>query len=113
MRNTIEKQYGKIIMNKQLLDDFAELKRTEKEITAKVDEMKILVLKELQDNGAEEVDLGTSTISIGVRRTYHYPPQIVKMDEELKLAKKSAEAKGEAEPIENPYAIFKEKKIVD
>lgn len=95
-------------MNKTLLENYAELKRTEKEITVKVDEMKSLVLKELQDAGANEVNLDGCTISIGVRRTYKYPAHIMKMDEELKATKKSAEAKGEAEAVENPYPIFKE-----
>lgn len=94
-------------MNKEIFERFASLKRQEKDIKQQVDEVKVLVLKEMTDSGAEEADLeGVGKFVVVTKRTYTYPAAVVKMEEDLKKAQKDAVAKGDATYTDSPFIRF-------
>lgn len=94
-------------MNDSLLKEFAELKIEEKRIKVLVDEKKTDVLAELRSVSADEVTVtGYGVLTVVSNRAYTYPQAIVQMEEDLKLAKKEAEAKGTATYTDNPFVKF-------
>lgn len=94
-------------INKELLERYASLKATESEIKDQIDELKGLVLKEIQDAGAEEVEVeNVGKFTVVPKRTYKYPAAIVTMEEDLKKAQKDAIAKGDATYEESAYVKF-------
>jgi len=61
-----------------------------------------------EKTGNFEVDGIRVSISINYKRTFEYPDEIKKAEEELKKAKKKAELDGSAKLISlNPYLVFK------
>jgi hypothetical protein len=83
-------------MNEALLRDYADFKSEEKRIAKEIDRLKPAVLKELQDAGADELTMTDVGVFVVVpKRTYTFKPEIVQMEDGLKLAKEIAIAKGD------------------
>lgn len=94
-------------LNSDLLKSFAALKQEEKEVKARVEEMKVRVLQELTAADLDEVAIPDVGMLVVVpKRTYTYPAVITKAEEDLKKAKKEAEAKGTATYTEAPFVRF-------
>lgn len=98
-------------MNESTFNAYCDLLDAKRDLEAKIEALKPEVLKEMTDAKFDEISVGNrGTITIASRRTYKYPPGIVKMEEELKEAKTEAEAKGQAIASETRYPVFKAKK---
>lgn len=95
-------------MNKELLNEYADLKIKIKEMEARIDEINPLILAELVKEG-EEVELplaGKGTFGWYLKRTWKFPKNLVDMKEQLKTLEKEAQAKGIAEYDEKPILKF-------
>lgn len=99
-------------MNKDLLIEYAELKKQEKEISAKIDEFKPKVMEMLLEVGIDEehpVELAdVGTFSLGKRRKYVYSDRVQSLEKTIKEEKEREERTGEAQYNETTYTIFKE-----
>ncbi len=99
-------------MNKDLLIEYAELKKQEKAITTKLEEYKPQVLEILLDAGIDEenpVELkDVGTFSIGKRRKYIYSDKVKSLESLMKEEMATEERTGEAKYNETTYTIFKE-----
>lgn len=98
-------------MNEAKFNDYIDLMEAKRDLEVKIEALKPEIMAEMEKSGAEEATIGDrGTITIAHRRTYKYPPAIVKMETDLKQAKVEAEAKGEATASETSYPVFKAKK---
>lgn len=84
----------------ELLRRYIALKEQAREIEEQIESLKssvFAVISDLQDEtGEKQVVFEDYVFTVQYRKTFDYPPQIKKMEEELKAAKKEAEASGEA-----------------
>lgn len=94
-------------MDIKLFNDYATLKEAEKEIQAKLDELKPKIIELMGEN--EEINTDFGSFVIGKRRRWTYPENINQLGERYKEAKIEAERTGEAQYEENPYLIFSNK----
>jgi len=92
-------------MKKELFERYAELKAAEKEIKTEIDELNPQVMEEMGDNEEVETEFGKFTRAS--RRKWTYPPAIKTAEDDLKVAKKTAEQVGDATYEENYYLLFK------
>lgn len=96
---------------KQLIVEFASLKKEEKVIGAKIDELKPKVYEALFNAGLDDehpVELpGVGCFTYGNRPTYTYSPGVRKMKADLDEAQKNEVRSGIAIKKDSPYAIFK------
>lgn len=100
------------MIDKQIFNDYIDLKEQAKLIDLKIEELKPQILEQMQAAGAEEIVVEQrGTISLSSRRTWTYPPAIKKMEEDLKQAQVEAEAKGEASYKDNVFPLFNAVKI--
>lgn len=84
----------------ELLRRYIALKEKAKEIEEQIESLKsnvfFTVSEMLEQTGEKQVVFEDYVFTVQYRKTFDYPPQIKKMEEELKAAKKDAEASGEA-----------------
>ncbi|MFN3345130.1 MAG: hypothetical protein ACK412_05730 [Chloroherpetonaceae bacterium] len=84
----------------ELLRRYIALKEKAKEIEEQIESLKsnvfFTVSEMLEQTGEKQVVFEDYVFTVQYRKTFDYPPQIKKMEEELKAAKKEAEASGEA-----------------
>lgn len=90
---------------RELFEQYAELKRVEKEVAAKIKELQPSIIEAMGEN--EEVETNFGMFVIGKRRAWKYPAEVEVKEQELKEAKKECEQLGTATYEENPYLIFK------
>jgi hypothetical protein len=98
----------------QLLRQYIALKEKAKEIESEIESLKsnlFFTISEMQDEtGEKEIIVEDYVFTIGYRKTYKYPSTIKKIEDELKAAKKEAEASGEAFLISDTgYVTLKKK----
>lgn len=98
----------------QLLRRYIELKEKAKEIETEIESLKgkvFFTISEIQDEiGKKQVAFEDYIFTINYCRTYKYPDYIKKIEEDLKAAKKQAEASGEASVVrETGYVVLKKK----
>jgi hypothetical protein len=98
------------MITKEQLREYAQIKAQLKALTAQEATLKKDILVTMSDEGAEKIDTEFGTFSLAKRKSWTYPQSIVEMQADLKVAMKTAEAKGEATYEENPYFVFKEAK---
>ncbi len=84
----------------ELLRRYIALKEKAKEIEEQIESLRSdifsTVSEMLEQTGEKQVVFEDYVFTVQYRKTFDYPPQIKKMEEELKAAKKEAEASGEA-----------------
>lgn len=98
-------------MNAETFNHYCDLMDAKRDLEAKIETLKPELMAEMDKAGKDEVAVGDrGVITIALRRTYKYPPSVVKIEESLKQAKVEAEAKGEATATETRYPVFKAKK---
>ncbi|MCS6989687.1 MAG: hypothetical protein NZM06_09260 [Chloroherpetonaceae bacterium] len=96
----------------RLLRRYIELKRQAEDIEAQLEAMKgevfVAVTDLLEQTGGKSYLFEDYEFSAQYRRTYDYPPDIKKMEDELKALKKEAEASGRAKiKSETGYVVLK------
>lgn len=101
-------------MNEALLRNYADFKAEEKRIAKEIDRLKPAVLKELQDAGADEVNMtGVGIFVVVPKRTYTFKSEITKLEDDLKLAKEVAIAKGDVTYKESAFVRLDPLKIIE
>jgi hypothetical protein len=98
-------------MTKEQLIEYASIKAQIKALTQRETEMKRDIQVYMIENGADKIEApDVGTFSLARRKSWVYPQRIVEMEADLIVAKKKAEAKGEATYTDKPYFVFKEVK---
>lgn len=96
---------------KQMIAEFAELKKEEKIIGIKIDELKPKVYEALFSIGLDEehpVELpGVGSFTYGNRPRYEFSPAVKALQQEVKDMEKEEIQTGVAVKKDSPYAIFK------
>lgn len=95
------------MINKTLLEKYAELKKAESEIAKQIKEIKDDIFNELVNSGQEEVTVtGCGKFTFGSRKSYNYPAEVSALEEEWKQRKLDCEREGRATYSESKYVIF-------
>ena len=96
---------------KDLLNQYAEIKKDIKLLEEKADILNPQVLDIMQEQGAEEIEIrDVGKLSLGSRRTWKYSAIVKEIDDKLKEQKKDEERRGVADYQEKHYVIFKTNK---
>lgn len=104
----VEEKNIQSYMNKDILTQYADIKKDIKMLEAKLDEIQPEVLSMLVENEAEEVQLnGYGTFTLCKKRKWIYTEETQNMETLVKTAKKLEEQKGDATYTESPYVVFK------
>ena len=98
---------------KTILGEYAEAKAQMKYWADKESQLKPAITAFMIQEDADKIDSEFGTFSLAKRKSWAYPQPIVEMEADLKVAKKTAEAKGDATYEEKPYFVFKEPKVVE
>lgn len=94
--------------DKDILNQYAQLKLDIKALEEKADELNPEVLAIMETNELGEIVVGEyGKLSLASRRTWKYPKPIKDLEDDLKMQKKEAEQTGAAESVEKSYVIFK------
>ena len=92
---------------KDVLEEYADLKESEKQIKEKLSEINPVILSYMEDNKAEEVNLeNRGTFVLVTKRNWKYPAELEEKEKKIKEEKKKAERTGEAEYNESYYLKF-------
>jgi len=95
-------------MNKDLLQQYANLKEREKEIASEIAKINPLILAEIESAGVDKVDAkDIGTFSIASRKTWKFSEDVELAEEGLEELKKTEKANGVAQATEKPYLVFK------
>lgn len=96
---------------KDILNDYAEIKKDIKLLELKADELNPQVLEIMRVSDVEEISLdNVGKLTIGERRTWKYSLDVENADKLLKKKKKIEEQTGKADCIIKHHVIFKELK---
>ena|SRR3990167_3107926 len=95
-------------MNKQLFNDYADLKRQEREIASRIEELAPQILSEIETAGVERVESDAGTFTRGKRKTWTFTEKVKEAEKNVKELKKVECADGSATFEEKAYIIFKE-----
>lgn len=95
------------MIDKAKIERYAELKSLIKEAELEMKPLGEEILQSAVEENLEEIETDFGVFTVGHRRSYEYPQEIVEMEADLIVAKKTAAAKGEANQSEKPYLIFK------
>lgn len=97
--------------NKDKLNEYASIKKDIKILEAKAELLNPEILELMEASGAEEIEIGDmGKLSMGSRRNWKYPADVISWEEDLKAKKKEAEQRGTAQYTEKKYVIFKSNK---
>lgn len=97
-------------MNEAILEELARLKRQERDIAERIAPLAAQVTEMMRAEGVDEVSRTFGRFMRAARRTWTYPESIESAQDALKIAKKEAEARGDATYEEKEYVIFKDTK---
>lgn len=98
-------------MNKELLEEYAQLKIKEKELAARIKELGPEIKAMIEETGADKVDMEVGTFTITVRKTWNFSDLHSVKKTELKDLEEREKADGTAEFEEETSLMFKEKKV--
>ncbi len=86
--------------------EYAELDARIRELEAKKDEVKGLILAEMVEGGQEAVQTEVGKFSVTKLKSWTYPDEVVELGDEFKAAKAKAESTGEATYVEKDSLRF-------
>lgn len=95
-------------MNEETLNafkEYEELKVKEREVTARLEELKPLIMPHVPEDKELQCDKGYFYLQS--RTAYKYSTLVVNMDKELKEMKKMEERTGAAEPVTTPVLYYR------
>jgi hypothetical protein len=76
--------------------EYAALDAQIKELEAKKDEVKGLILQEMVDSGEDAVNTEVGKFSVTKLKTWTYPEKVIELGDKFKAAKAKAESTGDA-----------------
>jgi len=95
-------------MNKQLFNEYADLKRQERDIASRIEELAPLLLSEIETAEVERVQSEAGTFTKGKRKNWTFTEKVKSAESAVKELKKIECADGSATFEEKSYLIFKE-----
>ena len=93
--------------NKKLVARYAELEAQSKAIEEEQKKIKDSIASEMEKLEADQIKSEVGTFYFTTRKTWKYPESIKKLEDEVKVAKKTAEETGEATFEEKKSLAFK------
>lgn len=101
-------------IQKDALNEYAELKKEIKRLEEKAELLNPAVLEIMQENQVEEIAIGDfGKLSMASRRSWIYPEAVKELEDTLKAKKKESEQIGSADYTEKFYVVFKGNKDVE
>ena len=98
-------------MNKELLQQYANLKEQERQIAEEISKINPLILAEIRAQGVDKVEAkGVGTFSVAERKTWSFSPQVIELEESVEKLKVHEKATGIATSERKPYLMFKSPK---
>ena len=95
-------------MNKEILQQYANLKEQERVIAAEIAKINPLILAEIEASGVDKVEAKEiGTFSVAKRKTWKFSKDVELAEEGLDELKRIEKASGVATATEKPYLIFK------
>lgn len=95
-------------LSREKFQEYAELKRQQKEIEAKLDELQPVLLKEMADSGNDKVDAEFGVFTRSGKKKWKYSDGVNELEAQLKDKKKDEQADGTATFEESTYLTFRE-----
>ncbi len=93
-------------MKTEIFEEYAILDAEEKALKAKKEALRIQILAELIDAGAEKLDTHLGKFTVTQLKKWTYPEEVVELGENFKAAKAKSESTGEATYVEEPSLRF-------
>jgi hypothetical protein len=94
-------------MTKEQTIEYAKIQADKKALELREAELKSEILAFMLEKDADKIETEVGTFSLGKRKSWTYPQSVIEIVADLQVAKKTAEAKGDATYVETPYFIFK------
>ncbi len=94
-----------------IYEDYAIIEAKIKTLKNIQDEMRVKILEEMVKKDEKKIETPVGSFSVSMRKTWEYPPEITKKEEDLKAAKAKAESVGTATFMEIPSLRFTAIKI--
>lgn len=94
-------------MNKQILDRYAEIKRTIKILTTEADTLEAPIKEAMLSSLVEKIELETGTLTLTSRKKWTYGESVKKIETNLKETKKKEEEDGVAKLEETKILVFR------
>ena len=79
-----------------LYDEYASIEAQIKELEASKEQLRPLILQQMQNNGQEAVETATGKFSITRLKKWTYPEKVLAIGEKFKAEKAKAESTGDA-----------------
>jgi hypothetical protein len=96
--------------HKELFDEYADLKRIEKETAAKLEAIQPQLVQAMQDSGFEKIEHEQGSFSITKRKTWTFSSDYNVKKDELKSLEKQEQQTGTATFVEKTGLLFSPKK---
>lgn len=93
-------------MNNKQYEQYALLDAQIKDLTNQKDELKVRLIQEMIEAGAEKLDTPFGKFSITKLKSWTYPDYVVELGESYKAEKAKAESTGDAEYTETESLRF-------
>jgi len=87
----------------------AELKKQISDLKEEADVLQAELLEEMITGGILQQKTTYGTFSVGNRKNWNYPEYVREVEEEVKLTKKKAQRRGDAEYSKSPFLSFRAK----
>lgn len=94
-----------------LYSEYAQLEAEEKAIKIKKEQLRPHIVKMMNDEGIEKLDIGVGKFSVTLLKKWTYPEEVVEIGEEFKAAKAKAESTGDATFEEEPSLRYTAAKL--
>lgn len=98
-------------MTKELFEEYANLKEQEKEIEAKIDELKPKILSEMEAAETDKVETEQGNFTITKKKTWTFTEKVHAVELQLDSIKDQERADGSATFEEKPVLMFKAPKV--
>ena len=98
-------------MDINIYEKYAVLNAEIKELVAKKDAIKELVLADMDSNGESKVATAIGKFTVTKLKTWKYTDKVVDMNEDLKALKATEESNGEATFVEKDSLRFNQTKL--
>ena len=95
----------------QNFEEYAIIDSQIKELEAKKEGIRALMVKEMIESGQQKVETVWGSFSVNMLKSWTYPEKVNQMNEDFKAAKAKAESTGEATYEEKPSLRFTQTKI--
>ncbi len=92
-------------------DEYAVIDAQIKELEAKKDELKGIILKEMVASGEESIETQVGKFTVTRLKSWTYPEKVIELGDKFRAAKAKAESTGDATYVEKESLRFTQIKL--